>query len=95
MLLRRHAGVYVIVCFTFWVCMDVCLHRQLKSKVTPVPQEIRTMWQRAVSANCKAAKTALFQKWLTAGKDYAQLLVCKCVPFFGQVYCKICPQSYM
>ncbi|OLQ15727.1 hypothetical protein AK812_SmicGene122 [Symbiodinium microadriaticum] len=55
------------------------LYGQFKRQMTragkDVPAEIQTMWAKAVSGNCKAAKTMLFQKWLSAGKDYAQLHV--------------------
>ena len=50
--------------------------RQLQRGAETVPEEIQTMWAKAVSSNCRAAKTALFQKWLLAGGDYAMLPGC-------------------
>ena len=52
-----------------------CSNRQMKRAGHDVPAEIQTMWNKAVGSNCKAAKTMLFQKWLSCGKDYSQLRV--------------------
>ena len=37
-----------------------------------VPDEIFSLWQKAVQTNCRSAKTQLFYKWLEAGKDYGR-----------------------
>ena len=50
--------------------------RQLQRGADTVPEEIQTMWAKAVSGNCRAAKTALFQKWLKAAGDYGRLPGC-------------------
>ena len=50
--------------------------RQLQKGGSEVPEEIQTMWAKAVSTNSKTAKTALFQKWLQGGTDYAQSFGC-------------------
>ncbi|CAE7826818.1 MDN1 [Symbiodinium microadriaticum] len=50
-----------------------CFKRKLK-KGDEVPDEFATLWVQACSSNSRSAKTALFHKWLTAGKDFARLL---------------------
>lgn len=40
-----------------------------------IPTEIVTLWEDLVKNNRKAAKTALFEKWLHAGKDWSLLII--------------------
>lgn len=40
-----------------------------------IPDDFVTLWQDAVRTNSKAAKSALFEKWLSAGKDWSLLVV--------------------
>ncbi|CAE7828762.1 MDN1 [Symbiodinium sp. CCMP2592] len=51
-----------------------CFKRKLK-KGDEVPQEFATLWVQACGSNSRSAKTALFHKWLTAGKDFGRLSI--------------------
>ena len=46
----------------------------MKNPGTKIPADILALWNKAVSCNCKGAKTALFKKWLVAGKDWMSKL---------------------
>ena len=41
-------------------------------KLANVPPEVSTLWAKAVASNCRAAKTALFRKWLQSGKEFGR-----------------------
>ncbi|CAE7467067.1 unnamed protein product [Symbiodinium sp. CCMP2456] len=51
-----------------------CFKRKLK-KGDEVPDEFANLWVQACSSNSRSAKTALFHKWLTAGKDFGRLTI--------------------
>ena len=48
----------------------------MNAELATIPAEVSALWQRAIKANCRAAKTALFYKWLEAGSDRARKLGC-------------------
>ena len=52
----------------------VCVHvaRDIKSEASSVSAEVLALWHRAVNANCRSAKTQLFNKWMESGKDFAR-----------------------
>lgn len=50
--------------------------RRLKDpEANSIPKEFVNLWNDAVEKNNKAAKTALFAKWLEAGKDWSLLQI--------------------
>ena len=59
--------------------LDPLCRRNMTGGVKEIPAEVSALWQRAIKANCRAAKTALFYKWLEAGADWARILGCTIV----------------
>lgn len=52
----------------------VALFRQLAAEDPSIPEEILAAWQNAVQSKSKNAKSALFNAFLKAGKNWGQLL---------------------
>ena len=52
----------------------VALFRQLAAEDPSIPEEILAAWKNAVQSKSKNAKSALFNAFLKAGKNWGQLL---------------------
>ena len=72
-LLAEHSHEHVTACKWAPESLDLAPSRQMqKPELNDVPPELATVWAQAIKSNARHIKTALFQKFLSCGKDWGK-----------------------